>query len=447
MARSILLTLGTPLGATLGPDFNLTADYGLVIPSTATTIELITGKVVLVDDLATNVTITSTGVCTNAITQNIPCAGTTTTTSTTSTTSTSTTSTTSTSTTTTFGPLSIEYLIVAGGGSGGGKSTEVGTLYDDVWPGGGGGGQVISGSITNTSQLIVGVGEGGQNTFYYNNGTLLPGHGTGSYYSGSHGSKGFPSYISGSAIYETAIGGGQGGTTDWYLGGNPIPVQLFSNSTFTGVHCNGGNGGGAALVSGGLATYTTFSGGTPAAGGFYGASSTGSIGSPFNYGNTAGGGAGASQNAIGGNGGSGSLWLDGARYAGGGAGFIRKVSTTPAPSVYETGQGGPGGGGGYNTDGTINTGGGGGGSRDADYPANGGKGIVKIRYAGATVKATGGTITQSGGYTYHTFTSSLSGGVYIVGAVSSSIGITGGTYMYETPFSGSSAFSASFVPL
>lgn len=94
MARSILLTLGTPLGFTLGPDFNLTADIGVVTPSTATKIELITGKVVVVDDLALSVTITSTGVCTNTITQTIPCGGITTTTSTTSTTSTSTTTTT-----------------------------------------------------------------------------------------------------------------------------------------------------------------------------------------------------------------------------------------------------------------------------------------------------------------------------------------------------------------
>jgi hypothetical protein len=90
MSRSILLTLGTPLGQTLGPTFNLTTDVGSVTPSTASKIELITGKVVVVDDLALSVTITSTGVCTNAITQTIPCGGitTTTTTSTTSTTTT-----------------------------------------------------------------------------------------------------------------------------------------------------------------------------------------------------------------------------------------------------------------------------------------------------------------------------------------------------------------------
>jgi hypothetical protein len=37
--------------------------------------------------------------------------------------------------------------------------------------------------------------------------------------------------------------------------------------------------------------------------------------------------------------------------------------------------------------------------------ANGGSGIVIIRYLGAQ-RGTGGTVTSSGGYTIHTFTSS-----------------------------------------
>jgi len=83
MARSITLTLGAGLGADLGPNFNLTADVGSVSPSTATKSELTAGKSVSVDDAATQVTVTSTGTCTNAITQTIPCAGGTTTTTTT----------------------------------------------------------------------------------------------------------------------------------------------------------------------------------------------------------------------------------------------------------------------------------------------------------------------------------------------------------------------------
>lgn len=80
MARNITLTLGAGLGADLGPNFNLTANVGSVTPSTATKSELTAGKSVSVDDAATEVTITSTGTCTNAITQTIPCGGTTSTT-------------------------------------------------------------------------------------------------------------------------------------------------------------------------------------------------------------------------------------------------------------------------------------------------------------------------------------------------------------------------------
>lgn len=85
MARNITLTLGAGLGADLGPNFNLTANVGSVTPSTGTKSELTAGKSVSVDDAATGVTITSTGTCTNAITQTIPCAVTTSTTSTTTT--------------------------------------------------------------------------------------------------------------------------------------------------------------------------------------------------------------------------------------------------------------------------------------------------------------------------------------------------------------------------
>jgi hypothetical protein len=84
MARSITLTLGAGLGANLGPDFDLTANVGTVTPSTATATELLAGKSVSVDDTASEVTVTSTGTCINAITQTIPCVTTTTTTTTTS---------------------------------------------------------------------------------------------------------------------------------------------------------------------------------------------------------------------------------------------------------------------------------------------------------------------------------------------------------------------------
>jgi hypothetical protein len=91
MARNITLTLGAGLGVDLGPNFNLTANVGSVTPSTATKTELTAGKSVSVVDEATQVTVTSTGTCTNSITQTIPCGGTTTTTTAATTTTTTTT--------------------------------------------------------------------------------------------------------------------------------------------------------------------------------------------------------------------------------------------------------------------------------------------------------------------------------------------------------------------
>jgi hypothetical protein len=54
----------------------------------------------------------------------------------------------------------------------------------------------------------------------------------------------------------------------------------------------------------------------------------------------------------------------------------------------------------------VNLGGGGGGSSGTAGGGAGGSGIAIIRYAGTTALATGGTITVTGGYVYHTFTTS-----------------------------------------
>ncbi len=64
----VTITLSSPLGANLGPNFNLTADVGVVTPNTATRTQLLAGIQVQVDNSATQVTVTSTGSCTNAIT-------------------------------------------------------------------------------------------------------------------------------------------------------------------------------------------------------------------------------------------------------------------------------------------------------------------------------------------------------------------------------------------
>jgi hypothetical protein len=78
---NILVTLNSGLGADTGPNFNLTADVGSVTPSTATKSELLAGKFVDVDASATQITVTSIGVCTTSIVLNIVGQTTTTTTS------------------------------------------------------------------------------------------------------------------------------------------------------------------------------------------------------------------------------------------------------------------------------------------------------------------------------------------------------------------------------
>jgi hypothetical protein len=263
------------------------------------------------------------------------------TTTTTSTTSTST-STTSTTTIAPSGSVLINYLVVAGGGA--------------SFPGSGGGGGaggLLSGSLTITypTSLTIKVGNGG-----------VVGNGQTSSISFASAS--------------IAIGGGFGGGTTGSDGGSGGGGQVTEGFGIVGQ----GNDGGR----------TGFSGyGSPGGGG---ASSKGVspylVPLPPNYGAE---------------GGSGSQWLDGLWYAGGGGGGGR--------FDLPGGLGGIGGGGNGGNEfnaptasaGTPNTGGGGGG----DFTGrDGGSGIVKIRYFGSGSLFTGGNISYSGSYTYHTFTAS-----------------------------------------
>lgn len=173
-------------------------------------------------------------------------------------------------------------------------------------------------------------------------------------------------------------------------GADLVPLEAQSSS-FSGL----GAGGGVGAVSGvpqlfGAANTIVCGGKTYKAGGG-GASGAGTNPSC------------AGSDGIGGNGGNGLTWFDGNTYAGGGGGGTYGV-------IGYAGTGGTGGGGrgGYNNGaavtGSANTGGGGGGGSQFDgIGANGGSGIVIIRYAGNRVLQ-GGTITTTGGYTYHTFT-------------------------------------------
>lgn len=280
------------------------------------------------------------------------------------------------------GNYAVEYLIVAGGGGGG------------YWKGGGGGG--AGGLLANATTVAVGtaypivVGSGGAVT--------------------TRGSNS-------SAFSLTAIGGGYG-------------AGQFGDLSYTFTGGNGGSGGGAI-------DWTN-------AGGSAGSVGSGTSGQGFagglggngngNGGNAAGGGGGAG--AVGGagtaggfgDGGPGGIGIQSSitgtatYYAGGGGGGLtRQFFSTGSNQGGAGGLGGGGKGGGSNPDtagisGTANTGGGGGGSGE-NYTTQtetgagvGGSGVVILRYASASQRGTGGTVTSysDAGVTYfvHTFTTS-----------------------------------------
>ena len=256
-----------------------------------------------------------------------------------------------------IGSYSANYLVVAGGGGGGGSEG-----------GGGGGGGVLTGSATLTSgtAYTITVGAGGAG-------------GPGTNTTGAAGSTGTNSSIS---TVATALAGGGGG--GW------LSVGL-----------SGGSGGGGAQLSGGTGTS-----GQGYAGG------SGYNGGPYDGG---GGGGGASSvgangtSTTGGNGGAGvsnSISGSAVNYAGGGGGGTYAGGTAGSGGVGGAGNGSASGAG---SAATANTGGGGGGgfSNGSPYYAggNGGSGIVIISYYGPQ-RGTGGTVTSSGGYTIHTFTTS-----------------------------------------
>lgn len=265
-------------------------------------------------------------------------------------------------TATSFTPQrTIEYLIVGGGGGAGGADSS-----GNKNSGGGAGAEVVEDSFTaplvpTSYAVTVGAGgDGGDNT-------------------GAHGDAGETSSI---ATVDSAEGGGYGGGS-------------LMGTRDGGAGVNGGGGGDDGAAGAG----TNFDGGAGASGG--------SIGG--------GGGAGAGEDGQngsntpvvgkGGDGGDGvSSDISGSTvfYAGGGGAGGENVG----------GTGGNGGGAngiatsGNGNSAAANTGAGGGGVNANGAGGNGGSGIVIIRYLTGSMVATGGTITTSGSYTIHTFTSS-----------------------------------------
>jgi hypothetical protein len=251
----------------------------------------------------------------------------------------------------------IDYLVVGGGGGGG-----------DTGGGGGGGGQVKTGSVSLLSGSFgVTIGNGG----------------TGGTSAGTPASNGGTTTLS-LPTPVVSIGGGGGG------------MGLSPNGS------SGGNGGGGGHLNNGNPPGV---GGTGAAGGFAGGNGNNNSGG----GGAGAGGAGISAPGAGGGiGVSSSISGSATFYGGGGGGGSWQTTST------SNGIGGAGGGGlggitttTLATSGAANTGGGGGGggnSQATPVAKNGGSGIVIVRYLGSP-SGTGGTITQVGGYTIHTFNS------------------------------------------
>jgi hypothetical protein len=262
--------------------------------------------------------------------------------------------------------LTIEYLIVAGGGGGSGWGDGVG---------GGAGGFLLDSTKLTSGTYTVTIGAGG-------------GRGTNS--SGSRGSNGGDSQIGDSLIayggggagcknIQDGLAGGSGGggygnnNVPHGVGGSGVPGQ--GNDGGDGINYYRGGGGGGAGAAGTPGTSAPTSGLSKVPGGIGRVAKI-----DFNWQYYAGGGG-----------------VGGCCSRGDGSG----------------GLGGGGSGGDTNTDGvagTANTGGGGGGGGSyfnrATFGGNGGSGIVMIRYRGKQ-KATGGdSIVYKNGYTIHTFTSS-----------------------------------------
>jgi hypothetical protein len=252
----------------------------------------------------------------------------------------------------------VNYLIASGGGGGGGGS-------------GGGGG--AGGLLTGTTSLSSGVAY-----------TITIGSGGAGGTTNTDGTIGVVS----SALTVSPVGGGYGQGS---VGGS-------GGSGGAGGSGGGGFGGGGGTGSGGTGTsgqgFGGGNGATQAAGGGGGSS-------------VAAANAAAQNPSAGGAGSANSISGSSVTYAGGGGGGTLNTGGSTG------GAGGAGGGGlgGYTAAGAAGSansggGGGGGGGSGSNYAGgNGGSGIVIITYLGSQ-RGTGGTVTSSGGYTIHTFTSS-----------------------------------------
>lgn len=238
--------------------------------------------------------------------------------------------------------VTVEVAVIAGGGGGG----------DSIgWEGGGGGGgggyvRFTAYNVSGSRNVVVGLG-------------------------GAFQTNGQNSSFGDAVGAVVAYGGGAGG---------------YNNATST-AGASGGSGGG------GTGTYGSVGGGAGTAGQGYA------------------GGSGPGDSAGGSGGGAGGAGTAGAYYSTPATPSAAGVSLTVAGQTFVLGKGGEGGG--FNRYGTGQKGAagpwpGGGGGGNASVGTNdfaGKGGAVLVWYPGSIVKASGGTIYNSGGQVLHVFTS------------------------------------------
>jgi hypothetical protein len=270
----------------------------------------------------------------------------------------------------------VEYLVVGGGGGGG---------YG--FAGGGAGGVVMGRNNITAQSYIITIGNGGAGPTSNGNGNPVGANGSNGQLSRifSMGSGGFP-------ISATGGGGGGGRWSGFGPGINPG---------------NGGSGGGGAAAYTVGGSTQTMVGGAGNLQGYAGGSGSPLTGNSDQLAGGGGGGAGGpggsgTASGVGGNGGLGvTSYISGTLtyYAGGGASLGRFINGSPGISGGWPGQSGD-----------PDSGGGGGASGGTNgIIGSGGSGIVIIRYPIFTdpiTSATGGTISNAGGYCVHTFTTS-----------------------------------------
>jgi hypothetical protein len=273
--------------------------------------------------------------------------------------------------------ISLEVLAVGAGGGGGGGDGPLGA-------GGGSGSAVTTSFVVSSGNYTVSIGGGGIG-------------GTGCVANGGAGVGGANGGGNGGNAGGSGCSGGGGGGGGW------SGVKLGAT---TYIIAGGGSGGGGSNE--GSANNVDSPGGNSSPNGNTG-TNTGGNGS--NYSGDGGGGGGGGGGYLGGNG---QTNLTGSGQASGGSSYVNPSNTANSIINGNSGKSQPNGSaGGASVSATNatnfgysnNMGAGAAGGSNNGVSNNGTAGIVIIRYVG-TPLATGGTITQSGGYTIHTFTSS-----------------------------------------